>query len=131
MCPEIQAAIDRRIDLLGPCEEWPGAVNNNGYGPSRRVYEKAFGPIPPKHDVAHTCHNRRCIRLTHLIAKPRDENMEMSKDRPRRGKLEPREVKAVRALLDLGYTQNEVAEMLGIYGSTVCKIHIGMHYADV
>lgn len=131
MSNDNQAAIDRRVDLLGPCEEWTGAVNNNGYGPHRQIYVKAFGPPPEKYDVAHTCHNRRCIRLSHLIAKPRDKNMEMSKDRPKRGKLEPREVKAVRALLDLGYTQHEVAEILGIFGSTVCKIHIGMHYADI
>lgn len=131
MSPDIEAAIQRREELLGPCKEWEGALNNNGYGPSRRIYEKEIGPIPPGYDVAHTCHNRACVEKSHLILRTRAENMAMSRGRPKKPYLTKREVRAVRALLATGITQLEVAQTLDLHGSTIAKINTGLHYADV
>lgn len=128
---EILAALQRRVELLGPCKEWTGARNNNGYGPHRRIYEDAHGPVPPGYDVCHLCYNRACVNPMHLTIATRAENMRMSCHRPKRGKLTKQQVQAVRDLLATGnYTQLEVAELLNLHGSTVAKIHIGMHYKD-
>lgn len=132
MSPDIEAAIRRREELLGPCKLWEGALNNNGYGPSRRAYEKEYGPVPPGYDVAHMCHARACIEPRHLTIKTRAENMAMSRHREKKPHLTPREVRAVRALLATGnFTQLEVAQTLDLHGSTIAKIHTRRTYADV
>lgn len=55
----------------------------------RLVWTKLVGPIPPKHEIDHECHNlvrdlctdpesclhRRCIRLSHLLCGTHGENM--------------------------------------------------------
>lgn len=132
MCPDIEAAIQRREELLGPCKEWEGSLNNNGYGPSRQIYEETFGPVPQGYDVCHMCHNRACVEPRHLTIKTRAENMAMSRHREKKPHLTPREVRAVRALLATGQlTQLEVAQTLDLHGSTIAKIHTGRTYADV
>jgi len=128
---EIIAALHRKIELLGPCVEFDGKLNNNGYGPHRQVYIKAYGKPPPGYDVTHLCHNRSCINLAHLTIGTRSENMEMNRHRPKRPSLTDKEVQAIRDLRATGrYTQREIAELLGLNGSTVCKVLLGMTYRD-
>jgi HNH endonuclease len=64
---------------LGGCWEWPYA-KINGYGvirsgsratahmarAHRAAYERAIGPVPPRHDLHHECGNRACVNWTHL-----------------------------------------------------------------
>lgn len=77
------------------CWLWPGFVNKGGYGMHSthglahvRAYEDRYGPVPPKHDVGHACHDadsscqdwrtcqhRRCVNPDHLVAQTRSENL--------------------------------------------------------
>ena len=57
------------------CWLWTGA-KLHGYGriqdqrkqraAHRVAWEIGHGPIPPKHDIVHTCDRRDCVRLSHL-----------------------------------------------------------------
>lgn len=129
---QILAALQRKVELLGPCIEYEGALNNNGYGPHRQVYIKAYGKPPPGHDVTHLCRNRACVNLAHLTIGTRSENMQMNRHYPARGPLTSQEVHAIRDLYATGrYTHREIAALLGIHGSTVCKVLRRMTYRDV
>lgn len=80
------------------CIEWGGGVNNKGYGPHRRVYERVHGPIPAGLEVCHTCDNRRCINTEHMFLGTRSDNM---RDMARKGrgnttKLTPEQVREIR-----------------------------------
>jgi hypothetical protein len=63
-------------DLHGPCWEWTGSDNGNGYGRPRvdgknqlvhrYAYTVLVGPIPPGLQIDHLCRNRRCCNPDHL-----------------------------------------------------------------
>lgn len=74
------------------CWNWTGAKHSGGYGQIRfggkalyahRVaWELANGPIPARMVIDHTCHNRMCVRPSHMHAvtsKQNGENLELSK----------------------------------------------------
>ena len=70
----------------GDCRVWTGSTVGNGYGQMRvnqvgklahRVsYEVHVGPIPEGMDIDHTCHNRSCIKPSHLRIVTRKQNLE-------------------------------------------------------
>lgn len=61
---------------LGNCWEWVGADDSHGYGCFRATssnakahrfsYELEYGEIPAGALVDHKCHNRACVRVSHL-----------------------------------------------------------------
>lgn len=73
---------------LGPCWEWTGYVDPNGYGqyggaegtrlPHRIAYEYLVGPVPPGLHVDHVCRNRKCVNAAggHLEPVTPRENIE-------------------------------------------------------
>lgn len=65
--------------LIGDgCWEWVAACDSGGYGvfhldkrtlcAHRISYEIFVGEIPEKHELHHTCNNRKCVRPDHLRA---------------------------------------------------------------
>lgn len=72
---------------LGPCWLWTAGVNRStGYGrfgvrhghmmdAHRYAYLMVQGSIPEGQQVHHECHVRRCVRIDHLRATTRSENM--------------------------------------------------------
>lgn len=63
------------------CWDWPGFIQQNGYGSTRgrradgapctemahrRAYETLVGPIPDGLTIDHLCRNRRCINPGHM-----------------------------------------------------------------
>jgi hypothetical protein len=67
----------RRLTLDEPCEVWTGPVGADGYGraPSGRrahieAHDAAHGAPPKGYQRHHRCHNRLCVRPSHLVAIP-------------------------------------------------------------
>jgi hypothetical protein len=69
-----------------PCHIWGGYIAPNGYGRATRadgtkstahrvVYGEAHGPLPGGMEPDHLCRVRSCVRLDHLEAVTRSENI--------------------------------------------------------
>ena len=63
------------------CVPWAGYVAPSGYGQIGRnryahrvAYEDQHGPIPPGHEIHHTCGMRHCVNPDHLKLVTRSEH---------------------------------------------------------
>lgn len=77
-----------KVDATGPCWQWTGGVNENGYGrftrapghPDRLVFAHRWawqylvGPIPDGLTLDHLCRNTVCVNPDHLEPVTRAEN---------------------------------------------------------
>ena len=63
----------------GGCWLWQGKLKTGGYGPHRRAWEIAVGPIPDDLTIDHTCEVKNCCNPTHLRLLTRSENVLASK----------------------------------------------------
>lgn len=69
-----------QVDLWG-CHRWQRKPNNCGYGSFYGkgahvvAYERAYGPVPPGHEVDHLCRVRDCVNPDHLEAVTHRENL--------------------------------------------------------
>ena len=69
---------------LGPCWIWTGSLNDKGYGvfwvgskhmkAHRFSFELLVGQIPNGTEPDHLCHNRACVRPSHLEPVTHREN---------------------------------------------------------
>lgn len=91
--PEIIERFWSRVVLGGPDECWPwqGAAGNHGYGlgpqgtlAHRLSWELAYGPIPDKMRVCHTCDNRLCCNPAHYFLGTDADN---AMDKARKGRI--------------------------------------------
>lgn len=70
-----------RVAPSDSCWEWLGSTVGAGYGcyldgnAHRAAWELDHGPIPPGHEIHHTCKNRRCVNPSHLACMTRAEHM--------------------------------------------------------
>jgi hypothetical protein len=121
------------MDDLGPCREWPGSRDGDGYGRirwgrsgyvavHRLIWIAAHGDVPEVDGkpglVLHRCDNPPCFRLDHLYVASHDDNM---RDRGLAGhaavygeangmaKLTEEDVRVIRLLYDQGYVQSVIA----------------------
>jgi hypothetical protein len=83
--------INPRRPELGPCWVWTGScyqdprtgepsygqimVNGKRMGAHRAAYILYVGPVPAGLDVMHACDTKRCVRLSHISAGTRSENL--------------------------------------------------------
>lgn len=124
------------------CWIWQGA-KSNGYG---YVYDSArrkprmahrlaartwmgFPDDDPKVMVLHKCDTRACINPAHLYfgsgtdnARDREERNSQRGERNRTAKLTWNEVRAIRALLEGGFTHRDIAGWFGISRENVGQI---------
>ncbi len=131
------------------CWEWQKARNNFGYGTltingrtryaHRLSYELNKGQIPAGLHVMHDCDNPACINPDHLSVGTRSKNMADCHARGRsripsprmRGeengsaKLTARAVDDIRALLNSGRSQREIAQKFGVSQSAISGIKRG------
>lgn len=102
IAPHLSDAWRRLLDPEDPndksCWVWPGSVNNNGYGSTKRngqnyvhraAWVQAVGPIPDGLDVCHVCDNPPCFRPSHLFLGTAADNMQDMARKGRWGNQEP------------------------------------------
>ena len=87
-----------KVNKADRCWLWTGSTTSNGYGTHtfteyqasrlkenakrrevrahRHSWEKENGPIPEGMEVDHICHNKLCVRLSHLRLTTRKQNNE-------------------------------------------------------
>jgi hypothetical protein len=121
------------MDDLGPCREWPGSRDGDGYGRirwgrggyvavHRLIWIGAHGDVPEVDGkpglVLHRCDNPPCFRLDHLYVASHADNM---RDRGLAGhaavygeangmaKLTAEDVRVIRLLYGQGYVQSVIA----------------------
>jgi hypothetical protein len=121
------------MDDLGPCREWPGSRDGDGYGRirwgrggyvavHRLIWIGAHGNVPEVDGkpglVLHRCDNPPCFRLDHLYVASHADNM---RDRGLAGhaavygeangmaKLTEEDVRVIRLLYGQGYVQSVIA----------------------
>jgi len=120
------------------CHEWISTFHRDGYGKfyfrskqeqAHRVAYKLFvSEIPSKLWVLHKCDNRKCVNPNHLflgdcILNVRD--MDKKRRRGTRCTLTKEQADGVLNLLNEGYSQQTIANCLGIHQTTVSRIKLG------
>lgn len=126
------------------CWEWQGHRQSRGYGiigvnrkqvlTHRLSWELANGPIPDGKNVCHKCDNPPCVNPRHLFIGTQADNMADKSKKGRAGalagekhprsKLTEMDVKCIRYLLSIGYTQQEIADKFNISQSNVNSINL-------
>lgn len=138
------------IDPVSECWNWT-ASTQGGYGQiklpgtrrqiraHRLSYLRNVGPIPEGKMVLHRCDNRRCCNPEHLFLGDAGGNARdmKSKDRHLYGernaqhKLVEADVHRIFDLSAKGYSQHQIAEMIGVGQMTVCRILNGLRWRHV
>lgn len=122
------------------CWEWQRSFFASGYGAiwrngansyaHRVAYELAHGAVPGALNVCHRCDNRRCIRPDHLFLGTDADN---SADKCRKGRqarglslphtrLTEDDIASMRAAVESGSPQREVARRYNVHASHVSKV---------
>jgi hypothetical protein len=124
-----------QVDYVGECFVFTGKYRTyNGYVRiwdgstqamqriNRLVWEKFHGPLAPNLVVRHLCHNRLCVRPSHLLAGTHSENMRdmVAAGRACSGianhlsKLDPEKVLRIRELHLNGVGVTKISEMFSV-----------------
>ena len=125
------------------CHNWTGSLSC-GYGQimidgaPRRVHRVMWqlehGELPPGQAVIvrHTCDNRRCYRLDHLVVGSMADNSADMVVRGRSsGRVTPDEVREIRGLLREGASRRVIADTVGVTIRQVSRIASGEHWKAV
>lgn len=132
--------------MMGPCLEWQGVRDKDGYGrikggklkAHRVAYEEAFGPIPVGQLVLHKCDNPPCCRPSHLFLGSHADNVHdmerKGRDRHPAGedngmaKLTMENVIDIRTRLRSGETGRVLAADFGVSEGLISKIRHGKRW---
>lgn len=119
-----------------PTGDWSyGHVRFDGRAqPVHRVsWQLTYGPIPEGMWVLHHCDNQGCLRPDHLYLGTHADNTRDAIIRRRmafgervgNSKLREVDVRAIRALLDAGFTTERIGVFFGVSGRVIRKIRAG------
>lgn len=126
-------------NLESGCWEWTAQIAPNGYGrfytdkntsAHRASWEIHYGKIPKRMLVCHRCDNKKCVNPKHLFVGTNKDNLEdmRIKGRSLRGekntgsKLNRSQVKQIRAMLNKGINQEQIAREFEVAKNTVSRI---------
>ncbi len=137
---EIQKNMD--LDPETGCWIWGGPFTSKGYPilsvKSRRVlvnraaYTLWIGPIPPKHEVAHTCGNMACVKAEHLKPIPKACHLpsmrKLSDEEARRVKIE---LKAWDKRSSKGESLRHLSRRLGVSFGVLTGMLYHNTYSDI
>lgn len=89
LCLQLKHELSMHTELVGSCHLWLGQTDRYGYGFKRltlngsrmqlKVHRLAYflesaHILNPKMHVSHLCHNKTCVRLSHLSYEPQAVN---------------------------------------------------------
>lgn len=125
------------------CLLWQGGETNGyclfkwkgtRYYLHRFVYQNFVGPI--KHEIMHTCDNRRCWNLAHLVDAPHKVNIEdmATKGRAARGTFHGRAILTVEQVIEIrnsDLTVQELADWYSVGLSTIKNILSGRNWKHI
>ena len=145
----LQQVIDAsRLPKGEGCVEWPGAIQDVGYGivswqgrsyPAHRlVLELKLGrPLADGMESLHSCNNRACIAWWHLSEDTHKRNMEQASREGRmvrrdgRRRLSDEAVRSVRSRLSAGESTSSISKDLAVNQSVIWCLENGRTYKDV
>lgn len=135
---ETKRFLDKIKIMETGCHEWQAGLARGGYGKfqnngktitaHRFAYQKFVGNIGDKH-VLHKCDNRKCVNPEHLFLGTIAENVADMDKKGRRNtlrKVTVEQVKEIKNLLALRYSQQHIANMFGINQTTVSRIRLNV-----
>jgi hypothetical protein len=117
------------------CHVWQSTMRKDGYGhfwrdgsiqkAHRVAWEIFIGSVPEGLHVLHKCDNRKCVNLKHLYLGTPSDNVRDKVERHTgmwgRMKVPFWKVKKARRLVAVGFTQQDVAERIGVTQSQVSR----------
>lgn len=139
--------VDRVGYVDGPCWEWNGNINPQGYGTVRTrgktmgahrvAYETWVGPIPDGMFACHRCDNPPCMNPAHIFPGTPQDNVTDMWDKGRAPtydwdgpKLTRRDAEEIRRLRAAGISRMKVAAQYGLTLSYVSEITGGKVWVD-
>jgi len=141
----------------GECWEWQGVITASGYGSTslgrdqntpgkkgprqahRVSYSLLVGEIPEDLLILHSCDNRKCVNPAHLRVGTQKDNMQDALGRGRFpiGEVSPSailtndQVKEIKLLLLLEYSQSYLAEIFGVESGTINSISVNKAWKSI
>lgn len=141
MRPEVFTRFMQYVEKTDSCWLWRSSTNGR-YGtfwmdgkthkPHRLMFEHENGYFPP--EVMHTCDNPLCVKPSHLIGGTHKDNMQ---DALKKGRLvfnapkgenngvsvlTEEKVREIRRLRSKGFSQQEIANVVGVNQSQISRI---------
>lgn len=133
------------------CLLWTGSLKWDGYGElkahrrrrsilaHRLAWELTHGEIPKGLCVCHTCDVKACVNPEHLFLGTSAENTAdmVAKNRQAKGsrcaraKLNEAAIPEIRALREQGWSQQKIADKVGIHQTQISKILLGKTWGHV
>jgi hypothetical protein len=130
----LQARFDAKVKRTeSGCHEWQSTFHRDGYGKfwhvdrqvqAHRMAYMIYKGDPGDQWVLHKCDNRKCVNPEHLYLGTPAQNTSDMFERGRaigntRTSLDV--VQRAQAFYALGFSQQKIADMLGIYQTTISK----------
>lgn len=142
---KLQILTNRSRRLLDGCLEWPGyldprrgpmaCIGKDGVPTSvrRTIWQIKRGPLGYQQTVRVDCENDRCVEYQHMYLGRREDKAigksvtqlqraRIARAKQRTGKLDWEKVRAIRARIDAGATDGELAREYGVAKPTIADV---------